>query len=95
MNFAKEKSVIPDHPFMFVVPPTLVDQVAFECNRFLESGSFDIITYTAGYKVHKDVWEVLDTAGISQYNPIQSAISQNLIGQNLATELDSIVKCPQ
>jgi hypothetical protein len=60
MNFAKEKSVIPDHPFMFVVPPTLVDQVAFECNRFLESGSFDIITYTAGYKVHKDVWEVLE-----------------------------------
>ena len=35
------------------------------------------------------------TAGILQCNPIQSAISQNLIGQIFATELDYIVKCPQ
>ena len=34
-------------------------------------------------------------AGILQYNPIQSAISQNLIGPIFATELDYIVKCPQ
>ena len=37
----------------------------------------------------------LDTAGILQCNPIQSAISWNLIGQDFATELDYIVKCPQ
>jgi hypothetical protein len=33
--------------------------------------------------------------GIFQCNPIQSAISQNLIGQNFATELEYIGKCPQ
>jgi hypothetical protein len=35
------------------------------------------------------------TAGILQYNPIQSAILQNLIGQIFATELDYIGECPQ
>ncbi|KAH9955949.1 hypothetical protein BJV74DRAFT_465677 [Russula compacta] len=35
------------------------------------------------------------TAGISQYNPIQSAKYCNLIGQSRVTELDYIVKCPQ
>src|SRR5260221_12477878 len=35
------------------------------------------------------------TAGISQYNPIQSAKYCNLIGWSRATELDYIVKCPQ
>jgi len=34
------------------------------------------------------------TAGISQYNPIQLAILQDLIGQIFATDLDYIVKCP-
>ena len=38
---------------------------------------------------------MLLSLGISQYNPIQSAISQNLIGQIFQTELDYIVKCPQ
>jgi len=37
----------------------------------------------------------LYTAGISQYNPIQLAILQDLIGQIFASELDYIVKCPQ
>lgn len=59
-NFAKEKDVLPQHPFLIVVPPTLVDQVASECARFLEGGAFDIITYSAGYKSHKDVWCELD-----------------------------------
>src|SRR5258708_38719502 len=35
------------------------------------------------------------TAGISQYNPIQSAKYCNLIGWSRATELNYIVKCPQ
>jgi hypothetical protein len=35
------------------------------------------------------------TAGILQYNPIQSAILRNLIGQIFATELDYIGECPQ
>jgi len=35
------------------------------------------------------------TAGISQYNSIQLAILQDMIGQMFATELDYIVKCPQ
>ena len=39
--------------------------------------------------------QLIDTAGILQYNPIQSAISRNLIGPIFATELDYIVKCPQ
>lgn len=60
MSFTGEKMSLPDHPFLFVVPPTLVDQVASECARFLESGSFDIITYVSGYKTHKDVWAELD-----------------------------------
>jgi hypothetical protein len=33
--------------------------------------------------------------GILQYNPIQLAILQDLIGQFPATELDYIVVCPQ
>src|SRR5260370_35064351 len=36
-----------------------------------------------------------NTAGISQYNPIQSAKYCNLIGWLRATELDYIVKCLQ
>jgi phage FluMu protein Com len=36
-----------------------------------------------------------NTAGISQYKPIQSAKYCNLIGWLRATELDYIVKCPQ
>jgi len=35
------------------------------------------------------------TVGILQCNPIQSAISQNLIGQIFGTEWDYIVKCLQ
>jgi hypothetical protein len=35
------------------------------------------------------------TVGILQYNPIQSAILRDLIGQFPATKLDYIVVCPQ
>jgi hypothetical protein len=38
---------------------------------------------------------LVHTAGILQYNPIQSAILRNLIGQIFATELDYIGECPQ
>ncbi len=58
-NFAGEKATLPEYPFLFVVPPTLVDQVASECARFLASGSFDVITYFGGRTAHKKVWEVL------------------------------------
>src|SRR6266571_5135970 len=36
--------------------------------------------------LHRHFIVSIDTAGISQCNPIQSAISQNLIGQILGTE---------
>jgi hypothetical protein len=35
------------------------------------------------------------TVGILQYNPVQSAILRDLIGQFPAIELDYIVVCPQ
>ena len=38
---------------------------------------------------------LMHTVGILQCNPIQSAISQNLIGQIFGTEWDYIVKCLQ
>jgi hypothetical protein len=41
------------------------------------------------------VFQSPHTAGILQYNPIQSAILRNLIGQIFATELDYIGECPQ
>lgn len=53
-------SVLPDYPFMFVVPPTLVDQVVVECVRFLKPGSFDVIKITGANVKHKDVWEEAD-----------------------------------
>jgi hypothetical protein len=59
-NFAGEKMILPQYPFLFVVPPTLVVQVASECDRFLETGAFDVITYFGGYKTHKDLWGALE-----------------------------------
>ena len=59
-NYAGERGALPEYPFLFVVPSTLVDQAASECARFLESGAFDIISYFGGYKSHKDVWAALE-----------------------------------
>ncbi|KAH9008002.1 hypothetical protein EDB84DRAFT_1281323 [Lactarius hengduanensis] len=59
-DFAGKLGGLPELPFLFVVPPTLVNQVVTECVRFLQSGSFDIVPYTAGYKTHKSVWDVIE-----------------------------------
>ena len=58
-NYAGDKATLPNHPFLFVVPPSLAKQVASECDCFLEKGAFDVITYFGGYKTHKDVWGAL------------------------------------
>ena len=50
-NYAGECSELPEDPFLIIVPPTLVEQVALECQQFLQPGSFDIIKIT-----HSDMW---------------------------------------
>ena len=47
---------MPDYPFMIIVPPTLVEQVALECQRFLQPGSFNIIKVMGSMEQHCDVW---------------------------------------
>ena len=47
---------MPDYPFMIIVPPTLVEQVALECHRFLQTGSFNIIKVMGSMEQHCDVW---------------------------------------
>ncbi|KAH8986189.1 P-loop containing nucleoside triphosphate hydrolase protein, partial [Lactarius hatsudake] len=59
-DFTGKLGSLPELPFLFVVPPTLVNQVVTECVRFLQSGSFDIVPYTAGYKTHKSMWDVIE-----------------------------------
>jgi hypothetical protein len=63
-------------------------QVALAKGLQLEKGDLDKLITEFEQLVHH-------TAGILQYNPIQSAILQNLIGQIFATELDYIGECPQ
>ncbi|KAH9011409.1 hypothetical protein EDB83DRAFT_2234057 [Lactarius deliciosus] len=58
-NFTGEKATLPKSPFLIVVPPALVDQVAWECDHFLEKGSFDVIRYFGRYKTNQKVWEEL------------------------------------
>ena len=48
----------------------------------LSTNLFSVLYLT----LHRHFIVSIDTAGISQCNPIQSAISQNLIGQILGTE---------
>ena len=55
-NYAGEFILLPDYPFMIIVPPTLVEQVALECHRFLQTGSFNIIKVTKSMDQHCDVW---------------------------------------
>ncbi|KAH9011437.1 hypothetical protein EDB83DRAFT_2234089 [Lactarius deliciosus] len=59
-NFAGKKATLPECPFLFVVPPMLVDQVVSECNRFLDSGSFDVIAYIGGHETHNNLWAELE-----------------------------------
>jgi hypothetical protein len=59
-DFENKLDVLPNHPFLIVVPSSLVNQVSYECNRFLETGAFDVVTYIGGYKSHKDLWNELE-----------------------------------
>ena len=65
-NFEGEECNLPLYPFLFVVPPALVDQVVLECKCFLKSGAFDIIKYVAGYKTHKDVWAQIEKQSFTE-----------------------------
>ena len=60
-NYAGERGELPEHPFLIVVLPTLVEQVAQECQRFLEPGSFDIIKITGAMDQHCELWEVAES----------------------------------
>lgn len=60
VDFGGQPNVLPKCPFLFVVPPALLDQVTLECNRFLDHGSFDVIKYFAGYKSHQAVWDATE-----------------------------------
>jgi hypothetical protein len=55
-----EHDGLPELPFLMVVPPTLVEQVALECTRFLEPGSFDVIKITGAMGKHDSVWSEAD-----------------------------------
>jgi SNF2 family DNA or RNA helicase len=66
-NYNGEENVLPNDPFLMVVPPTLVDQVSVECNRFLEPGSIDVITITGAVTQHGEVWQAAGT--ISKLRP--------------------------
>ncbi|KAH9048619.1 hypothetical protein EDB83DRAFT_2175585, partial [Lactarius deliciosus] len=45
-HLSAQQSVLPEYPFLIVVPPTLVEQVTLECTRFLKPGSLDVIRVT-------------------------------------------------
>lgn len=57
-NYAGEMRGLSDAPFLVIVPPTLVEQVAAECQRFLEPGSFNIIKITGALNKHSELWEM-------------------------------------
>ena len=94
-------SMSPQGPIL-IIPPT----TCMMCNRW-SVGMLIVIPFRKSQLLFQEVvgvslYEVVNiidhpihTAGILQCNPIQSAISWNLIGQDFATELDYIVKCPQ
>ncbi|KAH9019861.1 hypothetical protein EDB85DRAFT_1872876 [Lactarius pseudohatsudake] len=60
-------ATLPECPFLFVVPPMLVDQVVSECNRSLQSGSFDVIAYIGGHETHNNLWVELEK--LSSHSP--------------------------
>jgi hypothetical protein len=73
-NYAGERSELPEFPFLIVVLPTLVEQVALECQRFLEPGSFDIIKVTGAMDQHCELWEVAESrSAVSAYMRIYIA----------------------
>src|SRR6266571_7554101 len=62
-DYSGRQTVLPEYPFLIVVPPTLVEQVTVECTRFLQAGSLDVVKITGGFEQHKEVWETLDKMG--------------------------------
>lgn len=83
-SYAKEKGPLPKSPFLFVVPPSLVDQVTDECNRFLEPGGLDVVKITGSYVTHKSVWNETDTRSkVEKHNRIyvmSTTVSTDLHG---------------
>ncbi|KAH9046210.1 P-loop containing nucleoside triphosphate hydrolase protein [Lactarius hengduanensis] len=59
-DYRGRQSVLPEYPFLIVVPPTLVEQVTLECTRFLKPGSLDVIRVTGSLDQHKDLWTEAD-----------------------------------
>lgn len=56
-SYAGKQAVLPDYPFMYIVPPTLVDQVTEECTKFLEGGGLDVIKLTGSFEKHREIWD--------------------------------------
>ena len=59
-NYAGEERTLPNLPFLMVVPPALVYQVAEECRRFLTIGYLDVVLITGTLEQHKGVWREAD-----------------------------------
>jgi SNF2 family DNA or RNA helicase len=55
-DYGGTKNTLPNNPFLIVVPPTLVEQVTQECNRFLQPGSLDVIKVTGSAEQHEQLW---------------------------------------
>jgi hypothetical protein len=59
-NYVGEEGRLPERPFLIVVPPALVHQVAEECRRFLLPGFLDVVLITGTTEQHKGVWKEAD-----------------------------------
>lgn len=53
-NYAGEARELPDLPFLMMVPPTSVKQVALECRQFLQPGSFEIVEIAGAMEQQSD-----------------------------------------
>ncbi|KAH9018911.1 P-loop containing nucleoside triphosphate hydrolase protein [Lactarius hengduanensis] len=56
IDWAGRQAALPDHPFLIVVPPPLLDQVTAECVRFLQAGSLDVVKVTGGLSQREGLW---------------------------------------
>src|SRR6266571_1356554 len=57
-DYSGRQTVLPEYPFLIVVPPTLVEQVTVECTRFLQAGSLDVVKITC-----QDYWWIRAAQG--------------------------------
>ena len=60
-DYTGVEKALPDHPFLIVVPPTLVDQVTQECARFLKPGSMDLVPITGAVEQRRNLWTEVGT----------------------------------